>query len=47
VSEGRLNDLDVLGPPRSCRRLPGSVWLAAAILLLVLVAVAVVGKALL
>ena len=31
----RMNDNDVLGPPRSCRRLPLAVWLWFSVALLV------------
>jgi len=46
VSTERLNDLDLLGPPRACRRLPASTIAAIALLLVVLMAIAIVGKAL-
>jgi hypothetical protein len=44
VSEARANDVDLLGPARSCRRLPSSVWLVALAALMALVAVAVLAK---
>ena len=46
MSPGRINDLDLLGPPRSCRRLPARTVLAAVLGLLVLASLAILGKVL-
>ena len=45
MSTERLNDLDVLGPPPVCRRLPATT-ITAILILLVLAAIAITGKAL-
>jgi hypothetical protein len=42
----RLNDVDLLGEPRSCRRLPAYVWLVGLVVLVVGCSVAIGWKAL-
>ncbi len=44
MSEGRMNDQDVLGPPRSCKPLPGWLWVTWVVALLVLAVVAIALK---
>jgi hypothetical protein len=39
---GRLNDVDLLGPPTACRWLPAEIWLAALAVVVVAAAVAVI-----